>query len=259
MAPFYRGYDPVFRLDSDDIQVTLLKYGRCSRNVLTSFDNYRVFKHYMVENHLVVVPLVVVEKQDQDHQPKLPKLQQYYVMMMLYAKTLKLMPSSIQLMVQLLHSRVTSITNSQRTQLLMVIQKQSLKAGLDYQTILMLHLLTKMAKHISSKEPNTGDTMDAIWMVNIQKISVKDLLVFQTILMLLWYGEEMAKFTSIKAASSGDLIHLSDHQLKQHILNQSVIGKEFQITLMLPYNTPMDIHISSKETNITDLMTEHLL
>lgn len=25
MAPFYRGYDPVFRLDSDDIQVNLLK------------------------------------------------------------------------------------------------------------------------------------------------------------------------------------------------------------------------------------------
>lgn len=78
MAPFYRGFDPVFRLDSDDIQVRFIKLRkRLEKSINYLF--FRVFKHFMVENHQQVE--VVVQEQVMDqvmvHQPKPQKHQQY--------------------------------------------------------------------------------------------------------------------------------------------------------------------------------------
>jgi matrix metalloproteinase-14 (membrane-inserted) len=42
MAPFYRGYDPVFKLDSDDIQVSF---------IIVCFINHHIYSSYAL-NHL---------------------------------------------------------------------------------------------------------------------------------------------------------------------------------------------------------------
>lgn len=114
---------------------------------------------------------------------------------------------------------------------------------------------TKTERPISSKDRNTGDTMEEIWMETILRRYPKDSLEFLIILMQLWFGEEMERSTSTKDPNSGDMIHSRGHQLKPHILNQFRTGKVFQTTSMQLCNTQMVTHISSREINTTGLMT----
>lgn len=79
--------------------------------------------------------------------------------------------------------------------------------GQACRVMLMPHLPIKMAKHISSKEHNIGDTQAAKWMAIILKRLATVSPAFQIIWMQPLCGAAMAKFTSIKAVNSGVSIH----------------------------------------------------
>ena len=115
------------------------------------------------------VTQVAVEVAAQEHQLKQLKHQQYYVMMMRYAKVQKLMPFSTHPMVLLMLLRKKSIIDSQRMQLRKVTPKQLPKDGQAYRMESMLLSHTRMAKLISSKDRSTGDIMEEILMVIIQR------------------------------------------------------------------------------------------
>jgi hypothetical protein len=210
----------------------------------------------MEEKHQAAAAVQVLVHRD--HQQKLQKLQQFCEMTTQFVKNQKLMRFSTQATDQHSLSVPTNTTNSQKTRLPTDIQNQSQKDGQDFQTALMLLSLTKTEKLISSKDRNTGDTTDATLMEITQKISMKALPAYPTILTLLWFGVEMERFTSIKEVNSGDSIHSRDHQSSQHIQNQLLTGREFPMTLMLPFNTLTDTLISSKAINTTDSTTELL-
>lgn len=123
----------------------------------------------------------------------------------------------------------------------------------------MLLSLTRTAKLISSRDQNTGDTMDEYLMASTRKKSTKASPAFPITSMPPWCGAETARSTFTKEVNSGDSIHSSDHQSSQHIPNHSAIGKAFQMASMPLFNTPTDTPTSSKVTNIIDSMTERLL
>lgn len=201
---------------------------------------------------------VVVHQEYQGHLQKQQEFQQFFVMMMHFVKKQKLMPSSTLVMVQLMHSEETNTLNSQRMLSLMVTLKQFLKDGLDFQVESMPLLLIRMVRRTSSRDQSIGDTTDVISMENILKKLMKDSLVFRTTLTPLWFGVETARFISTREANSGDLIHLKDHQSRQHTQNQLAIGKAFLIALMLPYNIQTVTLTSLRVTNIIDLTIERL-
>lgn len=122
-----------------------------------------------VERQEVTQVEVEVEAVEQGHQLKQLKHQQYYVMTMHYAKVQKLMPFSIHPMVLLMLLRKKSTIDSQRMQLRKVTLKQLPKDGPAYQMESMLHSLTRTARLTSSKDQNTGDIMEGILTVIIQR------------------------------------------------------------------------------------------
>lgn len=115
-----------------------------------------------------------------------------------------------------------------------------------------------MERRTSSRDRNTGDTMDETWTGTTPRRSTRVSREYPMISMQQWCGVETARFTSIREASSGDSTRSKDHQLSRPIPNLSPTGKEFLTTLMLLYNTPTVTLTSSRVTNTTDSMTEHL-
>jgi hypothetical protein len=112
MAPFYRGYDPVFRLDSDDIQVHIFVnfHKKKLLKIITYF--YRVFKHFMaVELAVEVILEAAAMEEQQVHQRKPQKHQLYCEMMTLFVKIQRLMPYSIHQMAPHMLSKKINITN----------------------------------------------------------------------------------------------------------------------------------------------------
>jgi hypothetical protein len=201
--------------------------------------------------------LVAVEVLDrQDHQQRPRRLQLFSVTMTRCAKTQRLTQFSTLAMAPHTLSRATNITDSPRMPLLLDIRNRSLRDGRDSLATSTPLSLIRTAKHISSRDRSTGDTMAAILMAIIQRKSTKDSLECRTTSTLQWCGEETAKFTSTKEASSGDLTHSSDLQSSRPTPNQSATGKAFQMTLTLPSNTPTATLTSSKVINITDSTTE---
>lgn len=112
---------------------------------------------------------VEVEVAAQEHQPKQLKLQQYYVMTMLYAKLQKLMQFSTHRMVQRMPLRKKNITGLLRTPLLKVTQRLFPKDGQVFQMESMRRLLIRMERLISSKDRSIGDIMEEISMENTQR------------------------------------------------------------------------------------------
>lgn len=192
----------------------------------------------------------------QDPQQRQLELQLHHVKMTHFVEIPRLTQFSTLAMEQLTLSETTNITNSLRTQLLKVIRSQSQKVGQDFQATSMLPLPIRMERRTSSRDQSTGGTMDEISTENTQKKSMKVSPECLTTSTPQWSGVEMERFTSTKEVNSGDSTHLKDHQSSQHILNQSAIGKVFQKTSTLPFNTPMDTLTSSRATNITDSTTE---
>jgi hypothetical protein len=160
----------------------------------------------------VVAETIAAVEVDLVQQPKQQKHQQYYVMMTHFAKIPRSMLFSTRQTVQHMPSRMISIIDSLKTQLLRAIRKSLLKAGQVFQTTLMLHSPTRMERLTSSKDPSTGGIMEGISMANIPRKLVKDSQAYPIVLMLQWCGVEMEKFTSIRDLNSGDSIHSSDHQ-----------------------------------------------
>lgn len=108
MAPFYRGYDPVFRLDSDDIQVSLQKFHQMKRKFLMTQSLSRVFKLYMDAKQVVVVPEAVAVVLCP---LRPPELLQIPVPTMNSVVNPKLMLFSTALTAALTHSKERNITN----------------------------------------------------------------------------------------------------------------------------------------------------
>lgn len=80
----------------------------------------------------------------------------------------------------------------------MDIRRALKQDGPDYQETLMPPSHTRMARRTSSKENNTGGTSVERWTATIPKIFPKVSLVFQIMLMLLWFGAAMERSTSSK-------------------------------------------------------------
>lgn len=132
MAPFYRGYDPVFKLDSDDIQVSkifnyIFTYLMISITMYDRFHKFREFKLFTAEKQAdrvqVVEALLVVEVEPEDLQRERQyHLVNHHVMTMHFVEMLRSMQFSTQQTVQHTPSRAINIIDLQRTPLPMDIQ-----------------------------------------------------------------------------------------------------------------------------------------
>lgn len=251
MAPFYRGFDPVFRLDSDDIQVRL-KLTRACSDFLFYFSPLRVSKHFTAEERQVVAAVWVHQARQREQQ----KLRQCCAMTIFSVESQRSMPSLTLAIVPRTLSRATNITSSQRTRLLTVTPKQSPKAGRDFQATSTLLSHTRTEKLTSSRAPSTGGITAANLTETIRRRSTRASLESPTISTLLWCGAETAKFTSTREVNSGASIHSRDRQSSRPTPSPSATGREFPTTSMLPCNTPMATLTSSRVTSTTDSTTE---
>lgn len=174
----------------------------------------RAFKRFTVVEHReeAVVVEAIAAAVELAQQPKQQKHRQFYAMMTPFVKIPRSMLFSTRQTVRHMPSRMINTIDSLRTQSLRAIRKSLLKAGQVFQTTLTPHLPTRMERLTSSRDRNTGGITEEISMVNIRRRSAKDSQAFPIVLMLLWCGVEMEKFTSTRDLNSGDSTHSSDHQ-----------------------------------------------
>ena len=95
-------------------------------------------------------------------------------------------------------SKEVNIGGSLTMELPKVIQDQFQEIGTAYHQTWMRPLLGQMEGHISLEDLNTGGSQIKKWTKDIQNQSAKDLTEYLILLMLLLFGVEMAKFTSLR-------------------------------------------------------------